>query len=211
MNKSLNLSGIILSFIGNLVVFFSSLFNFILPDIYADYSMIFTPLYVLSAITLLFGLTSLTISVLLLLSFRGSLKNIKCSRILNFILIFLNLLTIILFAISLLLYGWGLAMLNGLIIFALLTTSCIFLIICTLATWQTKSVAKFVQEVPKENQSESTSHEEVSSAQSKPLSPEDLQNKLNILSSMKNMDLVTEEEFSEIKKKLIYEYLEKLH
>lgn len=36
---------------------------------------------------------------------------------------------------------------------------------------------------------------------------EDFENKLNILSSMKNMNIISEEEFSEIKKKIVYDYL----
>ena len=202
MNKSLNLSGIILSLIGNLLVCFSSIFNFFIPAAFPEFSHIFIPLYTLMAIILVINLASLTLSTLLLLSINGLYKKLAKNTF-GFILVGLNLLTIIFYAIFMLLYPWSAIVLNGFIIFVLLTTASIFLIVCHL----TKQKPATTQNVTAENaKKKQTSNSQIVKAKSE---EEKLQEKLAILSSMKNMDVVSEEEFSKIKEKLVYDYLNK--
>ncbi len=112
-----------------------------------------------------------------------------------------------------LLYPWGAILLNGFIVFVLLTTSCIFSIICifnsqqkSLAEQQTKTENHATIPVSNIIQAEKPENSQIVKA---PSEEEKLQDKLNILSSMKNMGVVSEEEFSEIKKKLVYDYLNK--
>ena len=156
-------------------------------------------------------MTSLTFSVLLLLSENGIYKNFKAKNIFIFILLGLNLLTIILEAIFMLLYPWGAILLNGFIVFVLLTTSCIFSIICIFNSQQKSHADQKPENLATVTNSNISQTEKPENSQNvkAPSEEEKLQDKLNILSSMKNMGVVSEEEFSEIKKKLVYDYLNK--
>lgn len=134
-----------------------------------------------------------------------------------FILIGLNVLNMILYAIFMLLYGWGLIALNGFIIFTLLTTSSIFLLITNLTPTQNEKYNTVnateksnSAETSQENPNQNVNLENNFQKKENIVSPEDdLDNKLKILASMKNMNIITDDEFSEIKKKLVYDYLNK--
>lgn len=217
MKRYLNLSGIILSTIVNLLICVSALFNFLLPEILAEYSINFLSLYILMPFILLIGMVSLTISVMLLFNVLGFYKNFKNKNIFMFILIGLNVLNMILYAIFMLLYGWGLIALNGFIIFTLLTTSSIFLLITNLTPTQNEKYNTVnateksnSAETSQENPNQNVNLENNFQKKENIVSPEDdLDNKLKILASMKNMNIITDDEFSEIKKKLVYDYLNK--
>lgn len=198
MHKSLNLSGIILNIIVNLLICLSSLFNFLLPDIFAIYSINFTLLYILNPIILLLSMASLTISVILLLASCRIYKNFKYKNLFTFILVGLDVLSIILYTIFLSFYGWNLIVLNGFIIFVMLTISSVFLIIGTMTSPQNNVAKNSAQDKILVQNQKTVNQQSLE---------EDFENKLNILSSMKNMNIISEEEFSAIKKKIVYDYL----